>query len=149
MVTQNSKASAGDNNRSRVGLTVAVHYSKQFGYWGKAQRTAKTVAGNVARAVFYYWVDNRFHSLQRWLQDNRPFQSQLTSALKSLNEVSVPDQKAIAHILGTLDDKIELNQKMNQTLEEIAKAIFKSWFVDFDPVRAKAEGRPTGLPRNQ
>jgi len=55
-------------------------------------------------------------------------------------------QKAIAHILGTLDDKIELNQKMNQTLEEIAKAIFKSWFVDFDPVRAKKEGRPTGLP---
>ena len=64
-------------------------------------------------------------------------------------EVEIPikhDQKAIAHILGTLDDKIELNQKMNQTLEEIAKAIFKSWFVDFDPVRAKAEGRPTGLP---
>ena len=56
------------------------------------------------------------------------------------------DQKAIAHILGTLDDKIELNQKMNQTLEEIAKAIFKSWFVDFDPVKAKAEGRSTGLP---
>ena len=64
-------------------------------------------------------------------------------------EVALPplaDQKAIAHILGALDDKIELNQKMNQTLEEIAKAIFKSWFVDFDPVRAKAEGRPTGLP---
>ena len=64
--------------------------------------------------------------------------------------VSVPtlkEQKAIAHILGTLDDKIELNQKMNQTLEEIAKAIFKSWFVDFDPVRAKAEGKPTGLSK--
>ena len=58
----------------------------------------------------------------------------------------IAQQKAIAHILGTLDDKIELNQKMNHTLEEIAKAIFKSWFVDFDPVRAKAEGRPTGLP---
>ena len=58
----------------------------------------------------------------------------------------VADQKAIAHILGTLDEKIELNQKMNETLEEIAKAIFKSWFVHFDPVRAKAEGRPTGLP---
>ena len=71
-----------------------------------------------------------------------------TDILKN-HQVSVPpltEQKAIAHILGTLDDKIELNQKMNQTLEEIAKAIFKSWFVDFDPVRAKAEGRPTGLP---
>jgi type I restriction enzyme S subunit len=56
------------------------------------------------------------------------------------------EQEAIAQILGTLDDKIELNEKMNQTLEDIAKAIFKSWFVDFDPVRAKAEGRPTGLP---
>ena len=56
------------------------------------------------------------------------------------------DQKAIAHILGTLDEKIELNRKTNETLEEIAKALFKSWFVDFDPVRAKAEGRPTGLP---
>ena len=55
-------------------------------------------------------------------------------------------QKAIAHILGTLDDKIEVNQKMNETLEEMARAIFKSWFVDFDPVRAKMEGRPTELP---
>jgi type I restriction enzyme S subunit len=58
----------------------------------------------------------------------------------------VADQKAIAHILGTLDDKIELNRKTNATLEAMAKALFKSWFVDFDPVRAKAEGRPTGLP---
>ena len=55
-------------------------------------------------------------------------------------------QKAIAHVLGTLDDKIELNQKINRVLEDIAKALFKSWFIDFDPVRAKAEGRPTGLP---
>ncbi len=59
---------------------------------------------------------------------------------------SIDEQKAIAHILGTLDDKIELNRKTNETLEAIAKALFKSWFVDFDPVRAKAEGRPTGLP---
>jgi type I restriction enzyme S subunit len=59
---------------------------------------------------------------------------------------SLPDQKAIAHILGTLDDKIELNRKTNETLEAMARALFKSWFVDVDPVRAKAEGRPTGLP---
>ncbi len=50
-------------------------------------------------------------------------------------------QRSIAQILGALDDKIELNRLMNETLEAIARAIFKSWFVDFDPVRARAEGR--------
>lgn len=52
---------------------------------------------------------------------------------------SLPTQKKIAHILSTLDDKIELNRKMNQTLEQMAQALFKSWFVDFDPVKAKAK----------
>ncbi len=61
---------------------------------------------------------------------------------------SPPEQRAIAHILGTLDDKIELNRRMNATLEAMARALFKSWFVDFDPVRAKMEGRDTGLPKN-
>ena len=51
------------------------------------------------------------------------------------------EQWAIAHVLGTLDDKIELNRRMNETLEGMAQALFKSWFVDFDPVRAKMEGR--------
>ncbi len=55
-------------------------------------------------------------------------------------------QRQIAPTLGTLDDKIELKRKTNETLEAMAKALFKSWFVDFEPVRAKAEGRPTGLP---
>jgi type I restriction enzyme S subunit len=59
----------------------------------------------------------------------------------------LPEQRAIAHILGTLDDKIELNRRMNETLEATARALFKSWFVDFDPVRAKAEGREPGLPK--
>ena len=45
------------------------------------------------------------------------------------------EQEAIAHILGTLDEKIELNRRMNETLEAMARALFKSWFVDFDPVR--------------
>jgi type I restriction enzyme S subunit len=57
------------------------------------------------------------------------------------------EQRAIAHILGTLDDKIELNRRMNETLEAMARALFKSWFVDFDPVRAKAGGRDPGLPQ--
>ncbi len=78
------------------------------------------------------------------------------SAQPSLNrnfihpvEVCVPppaEQVVIADLLGTLDDKIELNRRMAETLEAMARALFQSWFVDFDPVRAKAEGRPTGLP---
>ena len=54
----------------------------------------------------------------------------------------LPEQRAIAHILGSLDDKIELNRQMNATLEALARALFKSWFVDFDPVVAKANGEP-------
>lgn len=53
----------------------------------------------------------------------------------------ISEQRAIAHILGTLDDKIELNRKQNETLEAMARALFKAWFVDFEPVRAKMEGR--------
>ena len=53
----------------------------------------------------------------------------------------LPKQRAIAQVLGTLDDKIELNRRMNETLEQMARALFKSWFVDFEPVRAKMEGR--------
>jgi len=62
----------------------------------------------------------------------------------SLLELPMPPiniQRAIAHILGTLDDKIELNRRMNETLEQMAQALFKAWFVDFEPVRAKLEGR--------
>jgi type I restriction enzyme S subunit len=64
-------------------------------------------------------------------------------------EIPVPplaEQRAIASVLGALDDKIELNRRMNATLEAMARALFQSWFVDFDPVRAKQEGRkPTGM----
>ncbi len=58
----------------------------------------------------------------------------------------IDTQRAIAHILGDLDDKIELNRRMSETLEAIARALFTSGFVDFDPVRAKSEGREPGLP---
>ena len=67
---------------------------------------------------------------------NKSAFGQLSIALPPLRE-----QRAIAHVLGTLDDKIELNRRMNETLEEMALALFKSWFVDFEPVRAKMEGR--------
>jgi type I restriction enzyme S subunit len=76
-------------------------------------------------------------------------QTELSRA--QLRELPIPlpsreEQQAIASILGTLDDKIELNRRMNETLEEMAQALFKSWFVDFDPVRSKIEGRqPVGM----
>lgn len=61
---------------------------------------------------------------------------------------SLEEQTAVAHILGTLDDKIELNRRMNESLEAMARALFESWFIDFDPVHAKAEGRDPGLPKS-
>ena len=73
-----------------------------------------------------------------------------TSILSACPFVTPPidEQRAIAHVLGTLDDKIELNRRMNEMLEAMARALFKSWFVDFDPVRARMEGRETGLPED-
>ncbi len=73
-----------------------------------------------------------------------------TDELRAL-DVRLPptsEQRAIAHVLGTLDDKIELNRRTNETLETMARTLYKSWFVDFDPVRAKMEGRDTGLPNH-
>ena len=81
----------------------------------------------------------------------------ITRATFDLIEFNLPpllEQRAIANILGTLDDKIELNRRMNETLEAMARAMFKSWFVDFEPVRAKMENRwqrgqsLPGLPAN-
>jgi len=71
--------------------------------------------------------------------------------IRDINQIviSLPplsEQKAIARILGSLDDKIELNRRMNETLEAMARAIFKDWFVDFGPTRAKIEGRAPYLP---
>ncbi|MDO5056480.1 MAG: restriction endonuclease subunit S [Lautropia sp.] len=63
------------------------------------------------------------------------------AAAYPFNLPPLQEQRAIAHILGTLDDKIELNRRMNETLEAMARALFKAWFVDFEPVRAKMEGR--------
>jgi len=88
--------------------------------------------------------------------DSKPFQaflerisgistiSTLSLTVQKSLEITLPpisEQRAIAHILGTLDDKIELNRKQNETLEAMARVLFKAWFVDFEPVRAKLEGR--------
>lgn len=89
------------------------------------------------------------------------FQNQLMAVMSHTTRNQVPiteqrrlsvvippfaEQEAIAEVFGSLDDKIELNRKTNETIEAIARALFKSWFIDFDPVRAKAEGRaPVGM----
>jgi type I restriction enzyme S subunit len=75
------------------------------------------------------------------VDDGSPIPSTTRAAVYMLDMdvPSPPEQRAIAHILGTLDDKIELNRRTNETLEAMARALFKSWFVDFDPVRAKSK----------
>ena len=99
---------------------------------------------------FLYFVtrSQHFHSQVRALSTGSA-QPQLP--IRDIEKIeiplpSLPEQIAIAHILGTLDDKIELNRRMNQTLEEMARAIFQDWFVDFGPVRAKLEDQDPYLP---
>jgi type I restriction enzyme, S subunit len=98
-----------------------------------------------------YFVEYMFRHLKRKIQHEATGSVQDNINLGTLDKLCFPipslsEQKAIARILSSLDDKIELNQQMNRTLEAQARAIFKSWFVDFDPVRAKMEGRqPAGM----
>ena len=89
----------------------------------------------------YYAI--KHHKLGE-IDDGSPIPSTTRSAVY-VRDFDVPplaEQKAIAAVLGALDDKIELNRRMNATLEAMARALFQSWFVDFDPVRAKLDGRP-------
>jgi type I restriction enzyme S subunit len=124
----------------------------------------------------YYWLKANVNNLERHASGST-FRELSGSALAEI-KIQIPGeatQRAIAHILGSLDDKIELNRRINETLEAISRAIFKSWFVDFDPVidnallagnpipsalaekaarrremlaSAKAEGREVGLPKH-
>jgi type I restriction enzyme S subunit len=87
-----------------------------------------------------------------WLGEGSTGQTELSRT--RLGEFTVPvpesrdEQRAVAQILGTLDNKIELGLQMSETLEAITEALFNSWFVNFDPVRAKMEGRDPGLPKH-
>ena len=104
-----------------------------------------TVDPRVADPLFVYYFVSSPESTDKIIRD-----SEATGVPKTnvtyLREfpIKLPplsEQRAIGHILGTLDDKIDLNRRMNETLETMAQAIFKDWFVDFGPTRAKAEGR--------
>jgi type I restriction enzyme, S subunit len=104
-----------------------------------------------ADALFVYYVVSTPENREKLIRDasitgvpktNVAYLREFPIKLPRLSE-----QRAIAHILGTLDDKIELNRRMNETLEAMARALYKSWFVDFDPVRTKVEGHDPGLPK--
>ena len=100
-------------------------------------------------AAYFKTPEGRHALLANTSQVGVPSIAKPVTYLRSI-EIPVPslsEQRTIAHVLGTLDDRIELNRRMNATLEAMARALFQSWFVDFDPVRAKMAGRDTGLPK--
>ena len=102
------------------------------------------------RFVSYYLKSEEFWTFIRGVLGDKSAQPNASASTMTSAPFRAPrnlsDQQAIAHILGTLDDKIELNRRTNQTLEEMARAIFQDWFVDFGPTRAKTEGLDPYLP---
>jgi type I restriction enzyme S subunit len=140
-----SKAKGPGITVGRSGASFGVITYSKVDYW--PLNTALYVIdfhGNDERFAYYFLQCFDFKSYNSGSAQpslNRNFVHPVKVMVPPLEE-----QRVIAHILGTLDDKIELNRKMNETLEAMARALFKSWFVDFDPVHAKAEGGDPGLP---
>jgi type I restriction enzyme S subunit len=137
--------------RGTLGQVSLVPNGKFDRYLVSQSQMKLTVNRDIADPTFFYYVftsaEQQEYVRQHAIQTGVPHTN-----LGILRATPVPlppldEQRAIAHILGTLDDKIELNRRMSETLEAMARALFKSWFVDFDPVRAKAEGRDPGLPQ--
>lgn len=122
----------------------AVHYCPVPFWPHNTTLYVTNFCGNVPRFVYYALktIDfRRYNSGSAQASLNRNNLDNI-----SIWCPSVEEQQTIAHILGALDDKIDLNQRMNETLEAMERVLFKSWFVDFDPVRAKADGRqPSGI----
>jgi type I restriction enzyme, S subunit len=114
-------------------------YSPQLCFW------RSTDVDLIDSRFLYYWIQSREFFVQfkgvAGQTDMAEYVSLSDQRRMHITLPPLPEQRAIAQILGTLDDKIELNRRMNETLEAMARALFKSWFVDFDPVRAKMEGR--------
>jgi type I restriction enzyme S subunit len=119
-------------------------YSPQLCFWRSLDRDLID-----SRFLYYWMLGPEFYTQFKGVAGQTDMAEYVNLTDQRRMQITMPktdEQRAIAKILGTLDDKIELNRKMNETLELMARALFKSWFVDFDPVRAKAEGREPGLP---
>ena len=134
----------------QVGLIPDTPFQRYVISQSQMKLTCRTSEADPAFLYYFFKSPLGQHALlTNTSQTGVPAISRPVTSLKSIRLLlpPLPEQRAIAHILGTLDDKIELNRRMNETLESMARALFKSWFVDFDPVRAKMEGRDTGLPK--
>lgn len=141
---------AGDIIISRVG-----HYCGAFSYVNSnekfclGQNTAFILPKEIDSQFLYYQLVSPIIKIQ--IEKYAVGAAQKTISLKSIRQFKIKtpplaEQKAIAHILGSLDDKIELNRQMNETLEAMAQALFKSWFVDFDPVIDNALAAGNTIP---
>ena len=119
-------------------------YAPQLCFWRSLDESA------ICSRWLYYWMQSiEFYRQYKGVSGQTDMAEYVSLQDQRKMKITLPPlqvQKRIASILGAFDDKIELNRQMNTTLEGMAQALFKSWFVDFDPVRVKAEGRPTGLP---
>ena len=123
----------------RKGTVGAVHYSP-IPCW--PIDTTFFVSGSDAALVRFKYYALKILGLEHMNSDSAvPGLNRNDAHARELQVPPEPEQRRIAHILGTLDDKIALNRRMNETLEEMARALFKAWFIDFEPVRAKIKGR--------
>ena len=118
-------------------------YSPQLCYWRSRDEDL------IDPRFLYYWMASQEFRTQVYSVSGQTDMAEYVSLgdqrRMHLTAPPVAEQRAIGHVLGALDDKIDLNRRMNATLEAMARALFTSWFVDFDPVRAKMEGHDTGL----
>lgn len=137
--------------RGTLGQVALVPENRFEQYLVSQSQMKLTVDSSQADAIFLYYVfqseEQQDYIKRNAIQTGVPHTNLGILRDTPLFLPPLTQQRAIAHILGTLDDKIELNRRMNETLEAMARALFKSWFVDFEPVRAKAQGRDTGLPK--
>jgi type I restriction enzyme S subunit len=153
---KSANAEPGDlvfTHRGTLGQVGIIPPAAQFPRYVVSQSQMKLscdVSKVVPLFVFYFFRSPRGQH-QLLANTSTTGVPAIARPLATLRSIRIPlpplaQQRAIAAILGTLDDKIELNRRMNQTLEAMARAIFKSWFVDFDPVRTKAAGlQPLGM----
>jgi len=124
----------------RKGAYRSVHYSPEPFFVIDTAYYVRPKSPDLIMRWLYYAI---IHHKLGEIDDGSPIPSTTRAAVyvRDLEAPPIKEQEAIASVLGSLDDKIELNRRMNKTLEAMARAIFKDWFVDFGPTRAKTEGR--------